>query len=625
MARFKSFALPSATLNLSLVLVLSMSILPVLTGGRATVASAQSAGETPSAKTNKSKLKDIAASRTKVNFGNRPPYAPSASQIITIHNPNSIAVDVNWISSSNGQFVASHNCVTSLAADGRCDVSIVFTPLSDGKKSANLTISSTSGKSLKIEMTGEGKGTPVPTPTVGATPTLAPTPTLTPMPTLTPTPTATATPTPTPMPTPATCPSPGTGACPSSGPPSISSLIPSSAVAGGPGVPLAVCGCNLTASTAIQWNGTGKTTSFVSSNQVTASIPPADLADVGVDQVTVSAASETSPPETFFVGSTGGPGYAELVIDQPSNGIVYDPVNQVIYLSVPGNAPTNGNTISVVSLASGTITSSMFAGSEPDAIAISDDSQFLYAGIDGSSTVQRFKLPSLDADINYPLGRSSFFGPNVALDLQVAPGAPHTTAVSLGNFGFSPEAQGGIIIYDDSTPRPTTSPGWTGSTNLYDSLQWGSDATALYAANYEDTQWDFYTLAVSSAGVVQTHDYPNTFSKFDFEIHFDPGSKLIYSDEGHVIDPLTGNPVGEFSVGNGVIVPDSTLNRAFFASQTSTFTIQAFNLTKFNLVDSITIPDVSGFPTRIIRWGNNGLAFSTGAGPLYLIGGNFVH
>jgi hypothetical protein len=359
---------------------------------------------------------------------------------------------------------------------------------------------------------------------------------------------------------------------------------------------------------------------------VNASIPAADIADVGVDHVAVSANSQVSAPETFFVGSTGGVGYAELQIDQQSNGMVYDPVNQVIYLSVPGNAPTNGNTISVISLASGATTSSAFAGSEPNAIAISDDSQFLYAGLDGSSSVQRFKLPSLDADISYPLGRSSFFGPNVALDLQVAPGAPHTTAVSLGNFGFSPEAEGGIVIFDDSTPRPTKSPGWSGSTNLYDSLQWGSDATALYAANYEDTAWDFYTLAVSSSGVVQTHDYPNSFSKFNFEIHFDAGSKLIYSDEGHVIDPSTGNPVGTFLVGNGVVVPDSTLNRAFFASQTSgTFTIQAFNLNKFSLIDSITIPNVSGFPARIIRWGNNGLAFSTGAGPLYLIGGNFVH
>ena len=611
MRGLRSFGLLIANLNFVFDFLISIFVLLAVAGGIASTASAQSDAEIRSS---------LTASPKKLTFGQLAPLEPSAPEIVTIHNPNSTAVNVSSIDSVNPEFVPSLNCLGTIQAKGDCDVSLVFTPSSDGKKSGQLKIfSGARHQALIVKVQGYGKGRPMPTPT--ATPTATPTPNG--GPTLSPTPTAT--PTPTAAPTPATCPSPGAGACPSSGPPSISSLIPSSAVAGGAGVPLAVCGCNLTASTAVQWNGIGKTTSFVSSNQVNASVLAADVADVGVDQVTVSAASETSPPETFFVGSTGGDGYAELEIDQASNGIVYDPVNKVIYLSVPGDAPTNGNTISVVSLASGTITSSAFAGSEPDAIAISDDSQFLYAGIDGASKVQRFKLPSLDMDISYPLGRSSLFGPNVALDLQVAPGAPHTTAVSLGNFGFSPEAEGGIVIFDDSTARPTTSPGWSGSTNLYDSLQWGSDATALYAANYEDTQWDFYTLAVSSAGVVQTHDYPNTFSKFDFEIHFDRGSKLIYSDEGHVVDPLTGNPVGIFTVGNGVLVPDSTVNRAFFASQSGTLTIQAFNLTKFNLVDSITIPGVSGFPTQIIRWGNNGLAVSTGTGPLYLIGGNFVH
>ncbi len=171
-----------------------------------------------------------------------------------------------------------------------------------------------------------------------------------------------------------------------------------------------------------------------------ASIPSADLASVGVDQVTVSAGSGVSAPQTFFVGSTGGAGYAELVINQQCTDIVNDPVNEVIYLSVPGSAPTNGNTISVLNLATGQITSSPYAGSDPDVLAISGDSQYLYAGIDGAALVQRFTLPSLAMGISYPLGRNSYFGPYYALDLQVAPGAPHTTAVSLGNTGVSPAA-----------------------------------------------------------------------------------------------------------------------------------------------------------------------------------------
>jgi hypothetical protein len=122
-----------------------------------------------------------------------------------------------------------------------------------------------------------------------------------------------------------------------------------------------------------------------------------------------------------------------------------------------------------------------------------------------------------------------------------------------------------------------------------------------------------------------TNDYSSEFSSYNNRIHFDRGTKLIYSDDGHAVNPSTGNPVGHFSAGFGVMVPDSTVNAAFFLSETSNGTIQSFDLKRFSLNGSITIPNVSGSPVRIIRWGNNGLAFTTSAGPLYLIGGNFVH
>ena len=68
------------------------------------------------------------------------------------------------------------------------------------------------------------------------------------------------------------------------------------------------------------------------------------------------------------------------------------------------------------------------------------------------------------------------------------------------------------------------------------------------------------------------------------------------------------------------------MNLAFFAnSNGSVMTIQSFNLTTHALVDTVTIPNVLGFPLRLIRWGQNGLAFITTDGNLYTVGGNFVH
>ena len=216
----------------------------------------------------------------------------------------------------------------------------------------------------------------------------------------------------------------------------------------------------------------------------------------------------------------------------------------------------------------------------------------------------------------------------------MAPGSPHTTAVSLAVPGSSPEALGGVTIFDDATERPTVAKGFGpggGGGVLYDSIQWGADATSLFAANYEDSAFDFYTLSVTSSGVSLASDFPNTFSSFSNKIHFDPGTKLVYSDDGHVVDPATGKAVGTFSVTGlmspPVMVPDSSLNLAFFATQTGSnaIAIYSYNLTTFAPVSSIVFSSVSGNPTRLIRWGQNGLAFNTDAGQIVLVGGNFVH
>ncbi len=166
---------------------------------------------------------------------------------------------------------------------------------------------------------------------------------------------------------------------------------------------------------------------------------------------------------------------------------------------------------------------------------------------------------------------------------------------------------------------------------MYDSLQWGSDTTSLYAAENEGSSFDFYTLSVNSTGVALASDYPNTFSSFSNRIHFDGGTKLIYSDDGHVVNPLTGTSLGTFPLtgllASPVMVPDSNLNLGFFAAQTgsSSVAIYSFNLTTFAPIGSILIPNLSGFPLRLVRWGQSGLAFNTDAGEVVLVGGNFVH
>ena len=420
--------------------------------------------------------------------------------------------------------------------------------------------------------------------------------------------------------------------------PTITALLPSSAIAGGAAIMLTVNGTQFDPTAVVQFNGGTLATTFVSSTQLQATIPASDILVPGAASITVAnpaASGGSSSGSAFFVGASGGissagTGFAAQIVNQAAKDMVFDPIDQLLYFSVPNTNPA-GNTIAVLDPSTAQIVGEQYAGSNPNIIAISDDGQFLYAGIDGSSSVQRFILPSLATDIGWSLGAKPADGPLFALDLQVAPGVPHTTAVTSGTFNGSPVAEGGISIFDDAVMRPTIAGGFLSGGGLYDALQWGSDVTTLYAANSEDTGFDFYALSVNSTGVVLTSDYPNSFSSFSNRIHFDNGTKLVYSDDGHVVNPSTGVFVGTFPLSGlvtpPVMVPDSNLNVGFFAAKTggSSVAIYSFNLTTFAPISSILIPNVTGNPLRLVRWRQNGLAFNTNAGEIVLVGGNFVH
>ncbi len=69
--------------------------------------------------------------------------------------------------------------------------------------------------------------------------------------------------------------------------PALSSLSPSSATAGGSGFSLTLAGSNFVSDSVVRWNGADRATRFVSSSQLTASIPASDITLGGAAQVTV--------------------------------------------------------------------------------------------------------------------------------------------------------------------------------------------------------------------------------------------------------------------------------------------------------------------------------------------------
>lgn len=69
--------------------------------------------------------------------------------------------------------------------------------------------------------------------------------------------------------------------------PTLASVNPNTATAGGAAFTLTVTGTNFVSGSSVRWNGNNRTTAFVSSTQLTAAIPATDIAAAGTAQVTV--------------------------------------------------------------------------------------------------------------------------------------------------------------------------------------------------------------------------------------------------------------------------------------------------------------------------------------------------
>lgn len=279
------------------------------------------------------------------------------------------------------------------------------------------------------------------------------------------------------------------------------------------------------------------------------------------------------------------------VLNLQTNDIIYDPVSHRIYASVPSTAGVGlGNTITSINPESGQVEDSVFVGSEPGPLAVSDDGQFIYVSLDGAAAVRRFDIPSRTAGLQFALGTDASRGPMFAEDIEVLPGFSHAVAVSRKYIGLSPR-HAGVAIYDDGVMRPNTTQTHTGSNRIEAS----ATADLLFGYNNETTEFGFRRLSVDVDGVTQTEVARDVISGFGVDIEFEGG--LVYATSGRVVDPDTLALVGTFAE-RGPVEADSQLGLVFFIDPGL---LSIFDLDTFVLLDTLAISGMSGTPSSLVR------------------------
>src|SRR5260370_13423789 len=117
----------------------------------------------------------------------------------------------------------------------------------------------------------------------------------------------------------------------------------------------------------------------------------------------------------------------------------------------------------------------------------------------------------------------------------------------------------------------------------------------------------------------------------DFKIE----AGLADSSWGRVADPESGTLVGTYPVTTDVavgslpsaVLADSKAERVYFFgtpngifdSSPQTMLVRAYDMRTFLLLGTLAVPNISGAPTSVIRWGADGFAFRTSANKVYLL------
>lgn len=366
-------------------------------------------------------------------------------------------------------------------------------------------------------------------------------------------------------------------------------------------------------------------TTFVSSTELSATIPASELQAAGALTISVydPAAGRLGTNSLTFVVAGQSGNTQVTAINLAGNGMAWDANGNRLYMGTSNLDPNYPNSIVAVS---GTgVAQAQAVGSDPQFLSMGAQGQFLYAAYEGTTNIDQFAVPSLTRTSSAVLTNPNIGGPWLPGDMKAAPVSPHTAAVTLYSWGSTPRPQGGIAVFDDGVERPTVAPGWNGGQQVsaeYDVIAWTGSDQLLASAPNTYAGGPLYSLGVNDSGVFFLSAGEAQFSDGG-EIHSDFGTGLIYSDDGNVADPSTGGVLGSYKA-SGLVLPDSSLNRVFILTQsaaqanTQDFTIVSFNENSFAQVSTLTLSKLVGSPFAFERWGSSGFAILTvnsNAGP----------
>ena len=393
--------------------------------------------------------------------------------------------------------------------------------------------------------------------------------------------------------------------------PSITSISPN-AVPVKADANISVSGSGFAKSSVVSYNGTPLTTTFNNNASLSVTVPARMLAIAGNGSITVS----TPAPG----GGTSTAAALTAYLPVVSNNMVFNPVNGLAYLSIPSTGSTvTGNSIVSFDPATGALGNPIFVGSEPNAMAVSDDGKTLWVALNGTFAIRKVDLVSGVAGAQYSIASLGYsYLSSAATAILVLPGTTDSVAVTNGY---------GLGIFDSGVLR--------GSTVSVSSV-YGLQADQSRSELYTGTSYNVQAYTYNSSGLTLKSSGNSNYSSYVTSSTFDEmqlGSGKMFTDYGRVFDPESGGLLGSFTSGtNNITGPtlyDAGLSQVYVLTNSSgtsysSYTqVSLYNPTDYSNTNKsfawnvpYSITDANNNtdylnPHRLTRWGANGLLLHT--------------
>jgi hypothetical protein len=86
-----------------------------------------------------------------------------------------------------------------------------------------------------------------------------------------------------------------------------------------------------------------------------------------------------------------------------TSGLIYDPISGALYASVAGADGPDGNSVVAIDPTTGTTAAPVWVGSEPTALALTDDRRYFKSALQGAYAIKRLDFPGLSAPTSFRL------------------------------------------------------------------------------------------------------------------------------------------------------------------------------------------------------------------------------